>query len=123
MPTSRYKPGFDECIADLAVCVPGPTIATPSEKMDTSSLLDIELLGAKSLHWVDFGSPARWEPSSGHCYASHGGDRQGDCRGIERAQLVKQTLEDVRRTQSDRDADGKSESQQKNAFSHDQPQQ
>src|SRR5215472_2543609 len=87
MPTSRYKPGFDECIDELAVCVPGPTNATPSEKIDTASLLDIELLGAKSLRWVDFGSSARWEPSSGHCYASHGGDRQGDGRGTERAQL------------------------------------
>src|SRR5690349_16247277 len=102
---------------------PGPRNATPAEKIDTASLLDIELLGAESLHWVDFGGSARWEPSRGHCYASNDGDRRDVCRGIERAQLVKQTLEDVSRTQGDRDADGKSESQQKNAFAHDQPQQ
>jgi hypothetical protein len=121
--TFALEPSYYSNFAENACAMcPGPTNATPAEKIDTASLLDIELLGPESLHWVDLGSSARGKPSRGHCYASNGGDRHDDCGGIERAQLVKQTLEDVRRTQSDRDADSKSESQEENTLAHDQPQ-
>ena len=85
--------------------------------------VDIDLLDTKRLHGISFGRSARGKPSGYNCYASNGCDRHDDCRGIERAQLVKQALEDVRRTQSDRDAEGKSDSQQKNAYAYDRPQQ
>jgi DNA-binding MarR family transcriptional regulator len=74
------------------------------------------LFGAQSLHRVDSGGAECGRACGRNSHADYGRNRDCDGGGIERVQLVEQTLEDAGGTEGHGDADRKSDGQQRDRF-------
>ena len=73
----------------------------------------LELLCAQCLDGVDFGGAAGGYPRSSDGHYRDCGDRCGDGHRVERAQLVKQALENARGAQGNGNAYGEANEQEK----------